>query len=115
MHHIGPAVCKVCQKVTPNSKALQAHMLIHKQPDKECLVCGRRFKHSSKLRVSDNKNIFGNKFLVYELSTLLRSNLFVFFFFNRSILTYTPALLMRMSAIFVAKNSDLVHRGQLTK
>lgn len=40
-------------KITPNSKALQAHMLIHKQPNKECLVCGRRFKHSSKLRVRD--------------------------------------------------------------
>lgn len=50
--------CSICGKISPNRKALRDHKKIHIESTKDrfkCIVCGKGFRHSTKLRVSKAK------------------------------------------------------------
>lgn len=59
-HIQGPQTCPTCGKVSPNRKALTKHLEIHIADTKDqfkCIVCGKGFRHSTKLKVKLNMKI----------------------------------------------------------
>lgn len=63
VHVQGPQTCQVCGKVSANRKALRKHQTIHIEAWKDrykCIICGRGFRDSTKLKVKkiNNQNFF---------------------------------------------------------
>lgn len=57
VHVQGPQTCAICGKVSANRKALQKHQTVHNEAWKErykCIICGRGFRDSTKLKVISN-------------------------------------------------------------
>lgn len=57
VHIQGPQVCLICGKTSANRKALRKHQTIHLESWKDrykCIICGRGFRDSTKLKVCIN-------------------------------------------------------------
>lgn len=55
VHVQGPTACPICGKISANRKALRKHQTIHIESWKDrfkCIICGRGFRDSTKLKVS---------------------------------------------------------------
>lgn len=118
---------QICGKVAPNIKALRAHELIHKKPKYECVICGKSFRHSGKLRVYISALFFYPEdfiglrdfgYLVLIAIVFKKNSIFFNInfqnipYFIRTIPIYIPAKQMHMNAISVDKNSVLAHHGR---
>lgn len=54
VHVQGPQTCSICGKISANRKALRKHQTIHMESWKDrfkCIICGRGFRDSTKLKV----------------------------------------------------------------
>lgn len=54
VHVQGPKACPTCGKISANQKALRKHQTIHLESWKDrfkCIVCGKGFRDSTKLKV----------------------------------------------------------------
>lgn len=54
VHVQGTQTCQICGKISANRKALRKHQTIHLESWKDrfkCIICGRGFRDSTKLKV----------------------------------------------------------------
>lgn len=97
-------IFQICGKISPNIKALRSHILIHEKPKYECIVCGKGFRHSGKLRVNNHKH-YGN----FSKNTRFSH---CFPCISRSIPIFIAVRWMHMNVISVERNSVSVHLGR---
>lgn len=58
VHVQGPQACPICGKISANRKALRKHQTIHMEAWKDrfkCIICGRGFRDSTKLKVDSSQ------------------------------------------------------------
>lgn len=51
-HNSKKATCKVCGHISSTQEALRAHIVrVHREATLECVVCGKKFKEKTTLKV----------------------------------------------------------------
>lgn len=104
----GPQTCGICGKVSANRKALRTHLTIHSEAWKDkykCVICGKGFRSSTKLRVRQETCLKDTKMLEYVWNKKFMD----FFYGCRNIPIFIVAKLMRIFANFVVNPFVSIH------